>query len=89
MASFGVHHEWGKLREVVIGLAPAEDIVVFYEDSQRWLIPPNDDFCRTYSGRRLIDIDPERARRIFKRCRVPAEDQASRVLQSSLNPVPQ
>lgn len=64
MASFGVHHEWGKLREVVIGLSPAEDIVVFYEDSQRWLVAPNEDFCRTHRGRRLIDIDPERARRV-------------------------
>ena len=37
--TFGVHHEWGKLREVVIGISPAEDFVVFYEDSQRWLVP--------------------------------------------------
>ena len=25
---FGTHHEWGKLREVVIGISPAEDFVV-------------------------------------------------------------
>ena len=37
MAAFGAHHEWGKLREVVIGIAPAEDVVVFHEESQRWL----------------------------------------------------
>ena len=30
--SFGAHHEWGKLREVVIGISPAEDFVVFHED---------------------------------------------------------
>ena len=35
----GVDHEWGKLREVVIGICPAEDVVVFHEDSQRWLAP--------------------------------------------------
>ena len=35
MAAFGAHHEWGKLREVVIGIAPAEDMVVFHEESQR------------------------------------------------------
>jgi len=63
-SSFGVHHEWGKLSEVVIGISPAEEFVVFYEDSQRWLVPPSDAFSRTHAGRRLIDIDPERARRI-------------------------
>jgi len=63
-SSFGVHHEWGKLSEVVIGISPAEEFVVFYEDSQRWLVPPGDAFSRAHAGRRLIDIDPERARRI-------------------------
>ncbi len=61
---FGAHHEWGKLREVVIGISPAEDFVVFYEDSQRWLVPPGDAFSRNHAGRRLIDIDAERAGRI-------------------------
>ena len=37
MAGFGMHHEWGKLREVVIGISPAEDFVVFHEESMRWL----------------------------------------------------
>jgi len=63
-SSFGVHHEWGKLSEVVIGISPAEDFVVFYEDSQRWLVPPGDAFSRNHAGRRLIDIDAERAGRI-------------------------
>jgi glycine amidinotransferase len=61
---FGAHHEWGRLREVVIGISPAEDFVVFYEDSQRWLVPPGDGFSRQHAGRRLIDVDPERAHRI-------------------------
>jgi hypothetical protein len=39
---FGAHHEWGKLREVVIGISPAEDFVVFHEESQRWLLPEGD-----------------------------------------------
>jgi N-dimethylarginine dimethylaminohydrolase len=64
MASFGVHHEWGKLTEVVVGIAPAEDLVVFHEDSQRWLDPAADTFGRKHAGRRLIDVDPERAKRI-------------------------
>ena len=61
---FGAHHEWGRLREVVIGISPAEDFVVFHEDSQRWLTPGCDAFSRQHAGRRLIDIDPERAHRI-------------------------
>jgi N-dimethylarginine dimethylaminohydrolase len=64
MAAFGAHHEWGKLREVVIGLSPAEDFVVFYEESQRWLTPEGAQFSRQHVGRRLIDVDPARAKRI-------------------------
>ena len=70
---FGAHHEWGKLREVVIGISPAEDFVVFYEDSQRWLVPPGDAFSRQHTGRRLIDVDSERARRIEQQVDALAE----------------
>jgi len=63
MPSFGAHHEWGKLREVVIGICPAEDIVVFHEESQRWLNAQAADFCRAHAGRRLIDVDHEQALR--------------------------
>ena len=70
---FGAHHEWGKLREVVIGISPAEDFVVFYEHSQRWLIPPADAFSRQHAGRRLIDVDPERAHRIDRQVEALAE----------------
>ena len=71
--SFGAHHEWGKLREVVIGISPAEDFVVFYEESQRWLVPPGDAFSRQHAGRRLIDIDPEWATRIERQADALAE----------------
>ncbi|TAJ40939.1 MAG: amidinotransferase [Reyranella sp.] len=70
---FGAHHEWGKLREVVIGISPAEDFVVFYEESQRWLVPPGDAFSRQHAGRRLIDVDPERAHRIERQVEALAE----------------
>ncbi len=60
---FGAHHEWGKLKEVVIGISPAEDFVVFHEASQRWLVPPGDAFSRQHAGRRLIDVDADWARR--------------------------
>lgn len=71
--SFGAHHEWGKLREVVIGISPAEDFVVFYEESQRWLVPPGDEFSRRNAGRRLIEIDAEWARRIERQADALAE----------------
>lgn len=70
---FGAHHEWGKLREVVIGISPAEDFVVFYEESQRWLIPPGDTFSRQHAGRRLIDIDAKAATLIERQVDALAE----------------
>ena len=70
---FGAHHEWGKLREVVIGISPAEDFVVFHEPSQRWLLPPGDAFSREHAGRRLIDIDADLARRIERQIDALAE----------------
>ena len=48
MRRFGAHHEWGKLREVVIGISPAEDFVVFHEESQRWLLPEGAEFSRAH-----------------------------------------
>jgi glycine amidinotransferase len=70
---FGAHHEWGKLREVVIGISPAEDFVIFYEESQRWLLPPADSFSRQHAGRRLIDVDAEWAHRIERQVDALAE----------------
>jgi N-dimethylarginine dimethylaminohydrolase len=61
---FGAHHEWGRLREVVIGISPAEDFVVFHEESMRWQAPPQDAFSRRHAGRRLVEIEPEWARRL-------------------------
>src|SRR6478736_5786801 len=71
--SFGAHHEWGKLREVVIGISPAEDFVVFHEESQRWLLPEGDRLSRAHKGWRLIDVDPERAKRIERQVEALAE----------------
>jgi N-dimethylarginine dimethylaminohydrolase len=64
MAAFGAHHEWGALREVVIGISPAEDFVVFHEESQRWLTPAAAEFSRRHSGRRLVEVDVDLAKRI-------------------------
>ncbi len=61
---FGAHHEWGELREVVIGISPAEDFVIFHEDSCRWLAPEVLEFSRRHAGQRLIDVDPGWAHRI-------------------------
>ncbi len=48
----------------MIGISPAEDFVVFHEDSQRWLLPEGERLSRANKGRRLIDVDAEWARRI-------------------------
>jgi glycine amidinotransferase len=70
---FGAHHEWGKLREVVIGISPAEDPVVFYETSQRWMLPAVGEFFRKNAGRRLADLDPEWAKRCERQVDALAE----------------
>jgi N-dimethylarginine dimethylaminohydrolase len=73
MAAFGAHHEWGKLREVVVGLSPAEDFVVFQEESQRWLTPGGAEFSRRHASRRLIDVDADLAKRIERQVDALAE----------------
>ena len=73
MAGFGAHHEWGKLREVVIGVSPAEDFVVFHEESMRWQVPAEADFSRKHAGRRLVELDPDWARRIEQQADALAE----------------
>lgn len=70
---FGAHHEWGKLREAVIGISPAEDFVIFHEDSQRWLLPEGEKVSRAHKGRRLIDVDPDWAHRIERQIDALAE----------------
>jgi len=60
---FGAHHEWGKLREVVIGISPAEEFVVFHEETARWMQPDVAAFSRLNAGRRLIDLDADWAQR--------------------------
>ena len=73
--AFGVHHEWGRLREAVIGICPAEDFVVFHEESARWMSDEVAAFARRHAGRRLIDVDPDWARR----CEQQVEALAARV----------
>lgn len=63
MTVSGVHHEWDRLRETMVGIAPADEIVVFHEESQRWLAPSAAAISQTHAGRRLIEVDAERARR--------------------------
>ncbi|MGD9879591.1 MAG: dimethylarginine dimethylaminohydrolase family protein [Reyranella sp.] len=71
--SFGVHHEWGKLREVVIGIAPVEDVVLFHEQSARWMSPDLAELARHNAGRRLIDVDADWARRCERQMDALAE----------------
>ena len=69
----GVHHEWGRLREVVIGISPAEDFVVFHEESMRWQTPAESEFSRKHAGRRLIDLEPEWAKAMERQVDALAE----------------
>jgi len=73
MSAFGAHHEWGKLREVIIGISPAEDFVVFHEASMRWQQPEEAEFSRKHAGGRLIDLDREWAGRIERQADALAE----------------
>ena len=59
-----MHHEWDRLREAIVGLAPASEIVLFHEESQRWLTPSAAAVFQAHAGRRLIEVDAECARRI-------------------------
>jgi N-dimethylarginine dimethylaminohydrolase len=62
--AFGVHQEWDRLREAAVGIAPADSIVLFRESSERWLPPAAAERARRHAGRRLVDVDPDLARRI-------------------------
>jgi glycine amidinotransferase len=64
VTSSSVQHEWDRLRDVIVGIAPADEIIVFHEDSQRWLSPDAAAFGRAHSGRRLIEVDAAHAKRI-------------------------
>ena len=70
---FGAHHEWGKLREAMIGISPAEDFVVFHEESLRWMSRRGGGLQRKHAGRRLIDVDAEWARRCERQVDALAE----------------
>ena len=57
----------------MIGLSPAEDFVVFYEESMRWQRPEETEFSRKHAGRRLVELDPDWAYRIEKQADALAE----------------
>jgi N-dimethylarginine dimethylaminohydrolase len=71
--SFGAHHEWDRLREVVIGLSPAEDFIVFHEESMRWQTPEAAEFSRSHAGEPLLGVDPEWAARMERQLDALAE----------------
>jgi N-dimethylarginine dimethylaminohydrolase len=77
---FGAHHEWGTLREAVVGISPAEDFVVFHEESARWMSPEVADLARKNAGRRLLDVDADWA----KRCEQQVDALAERVAREAV-----
>ncbi len=70
---FGAHHEWGKLREAVIGIGPREDLVVSWHETMRWLTPVAAALAKANAGKKLVDLKPELAQRIESQMEAFAE----------------
>jgi glycine amidinotransferase len=65
MRDGGVDHEWGRLREAIVGIAPRDGFVVMsWAPYLRWLGPEWQALVREHGGRRLSDIDPDAAERM-------------------------
>lgn len=78
-APISVHHEWGALEEVIVGIQPPESIVLpRYYDGLRFLTPQSKALLERYGGRRLIDIAPERAKRAHEQIEAYAQFLADR-----------
>jgi glycine amidinotransferase len=63
-AAVSVHHEWGTLKEVIVGIQPPELIVIpAYYDGLRFLTAEAKELCERYGGARLVDVAPDAAKR--------------------------
>jgi N-dimethylarginine dimethylaminohydrolase len=61
----GVEFEWGRLREAIVGIAPADQFVITqWAEYMRWLGPEWEGLARQHAGRRLLDVAPETAERM-------------------------
>jgi glycine amidinotransferase len=62
MTDRGVEHEWGRLREAIVGIQPRDGFVIPpWAPYLRWLSPEWQALVREHGGRRLADIDPDGA----------------------------
>lgn len=54
----GVYNEWGKLREVVIGI-PDDTVEIDFIPAMRWLPEPGIEACKTHGGKKTEEVFPE------------------------------
>jgi glycine amidinotransferase len=55
-----VHHEWGELREAIVGLQrPGTFVIPPYYEGLRWMEGRMLELSRQHGGKRLVDVDPE------------------------------
>ncbi|MCK4732340.1 MAG: hypothetical protein KAT65_07775 [Methanophagales archaeon] len=61
-----VNHEWGKLKEVIVGIG--EDLVIpGYSESVSFIYDPTYlDLMKEYGGRNAMDVDPETTKEVIE-----------------------
>jgi glycine amidinotransferase len=58
----GVQHEWGRLREAIVGIQPRDAFVIPpWGPYMRWLSPDWQALVKEHGGRRLAELDPDAA----------------------------
>ena len=57
---FSVHHEWGALREVIVGIGQDAVVPKWYE-GLAFMAAETQQFCQEYGGRPMSDYDPQYA----------------------------
>ncbi len=58
--SVHVHHEWGELREGIVGMQrPGTFVIPPYYEGLRWMEGRMLELSQQHGGKRLVDVDPE------------------------------
>lgn len=59
------HHEWGVLKEAIVGISPADGFVIpHWYDGLCFMGPQFKRFAENFGGQRLLDVDPKWANAI-------------------------
>lgn len=56
---FGVYNEWGKLREVFVGIAPDNMVEPEYIPAFAWMNKEGIDYCKKFGGQKSIKVLPD------------------------------